>query len=209
MFEFNRLTSFLAYALFITILLRCIYTLVVKNWNYFSERNIVFERGIPVIGTVFGSSVSVVLGKKSLPESVRDVYKKHSDRRFIGIYDMGSKPAYMIIDPDLINKICIKDFDYFVNHFFQLDKELDPLMGRILMSMSNQEWRDMRGTMSPLFTGSKMRQMLTLIIECTNDFNTSVRKEIASKSKTGALEFDMMDLMTRVTNDIIGKPNSI
>lgn len=209
MFEFNRVTNFLAYALLITILLRCIYTLIVKNWNYFSDRNIVFERGIPVIGTVFGSSISVVSGRKSMPESVRDIYKKHSDRRFIGIYDMGSKPAYMINDPDLVNKICIKDFDYFVNHFFQLDKELDPLFGRILMSMSNQEWRDMRGTMSPLFTGSKMRQMLALMMECTNDFNTSVRNEIASMSKTNALEFDMMDLMMRATNDIIGESNDI
>lgn len=209
MFELNRVTSFLAYALLISILLCCIYTLFVKNWNYFTERNIVFKRGIPVIGTIFGSSISVVLGKRSMPESVRDVYRKHSDRRFIGIFDMGSKPAYMINDPDLINKICIKDFDYFQNHFFQLDKELDPLMGRILMSMSNQEWRDMRGTLSPLFTGSKMRQMLTLMVECTNDFNTSVRTEIASKTKTNALEFDMMDLMMRATNDIIGKPNDI
>lgn len=204
MFEFNRATSFLAYALFISILLRCIYMLIVKNWNYFSDRNIVFVRGIPVIGTIFGSSISVVLGKKPFPESVRDVYRKHPDQRFIGIFDMGSKPAYLINDPELINKICIKDFDHFVNHFFQLDKELDPLMGRILMSMSNQEWRDMRGTLSPLFTGSKMRQMLALMIECTNDFNTSARNQM-SKSKTNALEFDMMDLMMRVTNDIIGE----
>lgn len=209
MFEFNRVTSFLAYALFTTILLRCVYTLIVKNWNYFSDRNIVFERGMPVIGTIFGSSISTVLGTKSFPESVCGIHKKYSDQKFIGIYDLGSKPAYLINDPELINRIGIKDFDHFVNHFFQLDKELDPLMGRILMSMSNQEWRNMRGTLSPLFTGSKMRQMLALMIECISDFNTSVRNEISSKSKTNALEFDMMDLMMRVTNDIIGEPNDI
>ena len=54
-----------------------------------------------------------------------------------------------------------------------------------------------------------MRQMTELMNECTNDFNTYVRNEIQSKSKNKSLEFDMMDLMMRVTNDIIGKANDI
>lgn len=204
MFEFNSVTSFLANALLISILLRLIYTLLIKHWNYFSDRNIVFERGIfPVLGTFFGN-INVILGKKSIPENINEIYKKHPDRKFIGIYDLGGTPSHMIRDPELVNKISIKDFDYFVNHYFQLDKHLDPLVGRTLFSMANQEWRDMRGTLSPLFTGSKMRHMLTLMTECANDFNTCVRNEIKAKSKTDSLEFEMIDLMMRVTNDIIG-----
>ena len=53
-----------------------------------------------------------------------------------------------------------------------------------------------------------MRQMTELMNECTNDFNACVRNEISSKSKTSSLEFDMLDLMMRVTNDIIGKKNN-
>lgn len=67
MFEFN-FTKFLAFALVISIFLRVVYLLIVKNWNYFSERNIVcYERGMPVIGTLLGN-VQTILGKKSLPE---------------------------------------------------------------------------------------------------------------------------------------------
>lgn len=202
MFEFNSVTSSLAFGLFISILARLIYTSIIKYSNYFSDHNIVFERGLPVSGTFFGD-INLLLGRKSLPELLQNVYKKHSDQKFVGVYDVGGSPAYMINCPDLINKIAIKDFDYFVDHFFQLDKRLDPLVGRILFSMSSQPWRDMRATLSPLFTGSKIRHMLTLMTECNNDFNTCVRNEILSKSSNNSLEFDMFDLMTRLTNDTI------
>lgn len=56
-------------------------------------------------------------------------------------------------------------------------------------------------SLSPLFTGSKMRQILTLITDVTNEFNKCVRHEISTKSKTNSLEFDTMDIMMRVSYD--------
>lgn len=204
MFEFSSVTSFLAYTLFISTLLRFVYTFILKNWNYFADRNIAFERGWPVLGTIFGN-INLILGKISMPDSMYNIYKKHSERKFVGIYDLGGKPSFLINDPELINRISIKDFDHFVNHFLLFDEELNPLITKTLFAMSNQQWRDMRGTLSPLFTGSKMRQMLSLMIDCSNEFNTYVRNDISLKSKgNDCLEFDMMELMMRLTNDVIG-----
>lgn len=82
---------------------------------------------------------------------------------------------------------------------------MDPLLGRTLFSMSNQPWRDMRATLSPLFTGSKMRTMMSLMIECVQDFNTFVRKEILSNgSRNKSQEYNMSELMSRLANDVIG-----
>lgn len=203
MFEFCSVTITLATTLVVTTLMYIIYVLMIKHWNFFTERNIVFERGLPVVGTFFGD-IQVLLKKKSVAESVQDVYNRHSNRKFIGMYDIGGVPSYMIKDPELINRITIKDFDYFVNHFFQLDTSLDPLLGRALFSMANQPWRDMRNTLSPLFTGSKMRHMLVLLNECSKDFNEYIRQDILSKSATNGVEYDMSDLMMRLTNDGIG-----
>lgn len=146
----------------------------------------------------------MMLGKESMAISSQNIYNKHSDKKFVGIFQLGGSPSYIIRDLDLIRDITIKDFDYFMNHYFQLDKKTDPLLGRALFGMSNQPWRDMRTTLSPLFTGSKMRFMLTLMIECVGDFNTHIRKEISTKSRTKSLEYNMMDLMMRLSNDIIG-----
>lgn len=108
-------------------------------------------------------------------------------------------------DLDLIRDITVKDYDYFLNHYFRMEKSLDPLLGRTLFSMSNQPWRDMRSTLSPLFTGSKMRLMMTLMIECVHDFNTFVRTDIlTNESKNKSQEYNIMELMSRLANDVIG-----
>lgn len=204
MFEFIGVTKFLAFASVILSFVYVVYSLIIKKWKYFSERNIVcYERGIPVFGTLFGST-EMILGKKSLPEYSQEIYQKYSERKFVGMYDIGGKPSLLIRDPDLVNKISIKDFDHFVNHFFQLDRSLDPIVGRTLFGMTNQKWRDIRSTLSPLFTGSKMRYMLTLINDCAQDFNAFIRDEILTKSNTSSREYDISTLIMRLSNDIIG-----
>lgn len=200
MFEFSGVTNFLFFALVISVIVRVFYSLVVKNWNYFTERNVAFKRGLPILGTFYRT----MLGKEPMAISSSNVYQENAGRRFIGMYEIGGRPSFMILDPDLIRDITIRDFDYFVNHFFQLDKQLDPLLGRSLFSMSNQPWREMRSTMSPLFTGSKMRYMLSLMNERVHDFNAYIRNDILSKTKTNSQEYNMMELMMRLTNDIIG-----
>lgn len=202
MFEFCGVTSVLASAI-ICIVLHIIYKLIIKNWNYFVNRNVIYERGIPVIGTFMGN-FKTLLGKKSIFESIQDIYDRHSNRKLIGIYDIGGSPSYFIRDIDLIHKITIKDFDTFMNHSFQIDRELDPLMSRVLFTMKNQSWRDMRSTLSPIFTGSKMRHMLSLMINCTNELTAHIRNDILSKSKGHSHEYNVMDLMMCLTNDIIG-----
>lgn len=204
MFEFVGITKFLAFAVVILSFVHVVYSLIVKKWNYFPERNIVcYERGVPVIGTFLGS-IQTILGKKSLPDFSQEIYQKYSDRKFVGMYDIGGKPSMLIRDPDLINKISIKDFDHFVNHFFQLDRNLDPIVGRTLFGMTNQKWRDMRSTLSPLFTGSKMRYMLRLINDCCQDFNAFIRNEISSTPNTNSREYNISTLIMRLSNDIIG-----
>lgn len=200
MFEFSGVTSSLALTLAISAIVRVIYLLIIRNWNYFTERNVKFERGLPILGSMY----QTMLGKFPMAITTQKIYQKHSDNRFVGMFEIGGQPSFMIMDPDLIRDITIKDFDYFVNHFFQLDKKLDPLLGRALFGMTNQPWRDMRSTLSPLFTGSKMRYMLSLINGTVQDFNAYIRNDILSKTKTNSLEYNMNDLMMRLTSDIIG-----
>lgn len=200
MFEFSGVTNFLTFTLVVSVIVRIIYLLIVKKWNYFTERNVEFERGWPIVGSMYAA----MLGKISMAIASQQIYQRHPNKRFIGMYEMGGNPSFLICDPDLIRDITIKDFDYFVNHNFRLDKDLDPLLGRTLFSMSNQPWREMRSTMSPLFTGSKMRFMLTLMNESVRDFNHFIREDIEKNSKSKGLEYNMMDLMMRLTNDIIG-----
>lgn len=197
---FEWITYFLAFALIIFFVIYPIHVLIIKNWNYFSVRNVEFERGLPILGSMY----RYVLKKEPIAISTRNIYNKYSNSKFVGFYHLGGKPSYMIRDLDLVRDITIRDFDHFTNHHLRVDKELDPVLGSSLFSMKNQEWKDMRSTLSPLFTASKMRFMLTLMMECVDDFTAHIRNEITSKSTTQSLEFNTKELMMSLSNDIIG-----
>lgn len=120
--------------------------------------------------------------------------------RIFGIYENG-KPSFYVNDPELIRQITVKDFDHFVNHrnFFN-DADEGALFGKSLFAMKDQKWKHMRSTLSPAFTGSKMRMMFQLI--------TDVAQQAVDymKSKEGiqtGRDVDIKDYFLHFTNDII------
>lgn len=204
MFVVNGLTSFLTFALIILAIVRVIYLLMIKNRKYFIQQNIRFENGYPTLATMYLSILGKILAPST--KSLQNIYQKHSrNRKFIGINQIGGRPLLMIMDPDLICDITIKNFDCFVDHIFQFDKDLDPLVGHSLFNMSGQQWQKMRNTLSGLFTGNKLRRMLPLMNNCITDLNAYIRTEIGKKPKADGLEFNMNDLMLRFETDVITK----
>lgn len=172
---------------------------VFKTWDYFKERGIKFDRGLPFLGTLYRA----MSGRESIAISMQDLYNRYSTDRFIGFYQMGGKPTYLVRDPELIKAVTVKDFDHFVNHGFQIDKELDPLMGRILFNINDEKWRELRSILSPLFTGSKMRMMLSLMGETVEEFIGDIKEQVLTAGPNRGVEYNLMDLFTCSTNDAI------
>lgn len=104
----------------------------------------------------------------------------------------------MIKGPELIKKITIKDFDHFVNHRKFVDAEEDPFFSQNLFSITDEKWRNMRATLSPSFTSSKMKFMFGLIDECAKEF-----VDYFKNKKSKVLELEMRDTLRRFTNDVI------
>lgn len=104
----------------------------------------------------------------------------------------------LIRDLELIKRITIKDFDHFLNRNSFSNEKLEPLMAKNLASLKGEKWRDMRSTLSPSFTGRKMRAMFVLISESSEQFVSHFEKR---GSET--IELDMKDAFTRLTNDVI------
>lgn len=122
----------------------------------------------------------------------------------MGFYNL-TTPIFMIRDPDVAKKIMVKDFDHFTDHTPTMtgtSEEIDDrgLFSNSLFSLRGQKWRDMRATLSPAFTGSKMRHMFELVAEC----GWSMAEFLRSEAKAGKrLEFEMKDTFERVGNDVI------
>lgn len=69
-----------------------------------------------------------------------------------------------------------------------------------MLFMKGEKWRNMRSTLSPAFTGSKMRQMFGLVTECTDDVVKHFQKKAANGER---INIEMKDFFRRYTNDVI------
>lgn len=109
-------------------------------------------------------------------------------------------PQYIIRSPEIIKQIGVKDFDYFEDHRAFTDEKTDKLWGNSLFLMKGEKWRQMRATLSPAFTGSKMLQMFELVSECADD----IVKHCLTQSASGErVNIEMKDFFSRYTNDVI------
>ncbi|XP_055589840.1 cytochrome P450 9e2-like [Uranotaenia lowii] len=110
-------------------------------------------------------------------------------------------PLFVLRDLSLIKQITVKDFDHFMDHrpiFGTKSESPDQLFVKMLFTMTDQRWRNMRATLSPAFTGSKMRQMFELVVNCAESMADFYRGHVGNGK-----EYEMKDIFSRFTNDVI------
>lgn len=112
------------------------------------------------------------------------------------------RPTYMLRDPELYKHIAVKNFDSFVDHQFIIEPQMDSLMGNTVFLMRGEKWRKMRSTLSPAFTGSKMRHMFELVRDCVVDAQSFLLETIFTSIGCQS-EVEITDFYSRVTNDTI------
>ncbi|XP_063916746.1 cytochrome P450 9e2-like [Zophobas morio] len=158
-----------------------------------------FRKGVPQIKPtfIFGNMWPMILRKRSVPEIIQDMYNFDKDLRYVGIYQF-LRPALMLRDPELIKQITVKDFDHFLDHVALVDPDADPLFGRNLFGLNGMKWREMRSTLSPTFTSSKMKHMFSLMSQNGEQF----AKYFLQKNED-VIEVEMKDLAARFANDVI------
>lgn len=119
--------------------------------------------------------------------------------RIYGLTD-GIRPQYIIRDPKLVKLFAIKAFDNFEERLVFVNEKTDKLWGNSLFFLNGEKWRQMRQTLSPAFTSSKMRQMFELVSNCSGDVVKYLNKQIPNGKP---LDYEMKDFFSRYTNDVI------
>ncbi|XP_055679451.1 probable cytochrome P450 9f2 [Lutzomyia longipalpis] len=172
-----------------------IHDLDTKNGDFFFNRNIrsVKRRG------VLNGLLKVVLRQVSMVEIIYEMYYEHPREKLVGFWDMG-RPTILLRDPELVKTVAVKEFDRFQDRRAVITEQMDELFGNSLLMLKAQKWRDMRSTLSPAFTGSKMRVMCELVVEICEQMVEFVKQDAKVK---GPQEYEMKDLFSRLTNDVI------
>ncbi|XP_069676207.1 cytochrome P450 9e2-like [Periplaneta americana] len=183
---------------------------VIGTWthNHFYKMNVHHLKPVPF----FGNMAPMILGKLSYPDFINDLYKKLDGHKYGGVYEF-FRPVIMLRDPELIKTVTIKDFEFFVDHTNPVTEDVEPLLGKGLLNLKGQKWKDMRSTLSPAFTSSKMKTMFTLITECGEQLGDFLKTCIKDKNmpvedckierEGDMLVVELRDLFTRYTNDVI------
>jgi len=125
------------------------------------------------------------------------MYYYFPNAKYVGSMDLGT-PAILLRDPELIKNIMVKDFEHFPDHPTFMDESVEPLFGKNVFSLRGDRWKEMRNTLSPSFTASKMKFMFDLISKCSHDF---VNYLIDHSELCHVIE--TKDAFRRYTNDVI------
>nr|AAK32960.1 cytochrome P450 [Anopheles gambiae] len=158
------------------------------------------KRGVPYVPPSFPHGNLGGFGKKlHMSAILQNCYKqlKSSGQPFGGIHFF-INPVALLIDPDLIKTVLVKDFSYFHDRNLYYNERDDPLSHH-LVAMEGTRWKNLRAKLTPTFTSGKMKLMFSTVTAVAEEFDRCMMNEI----KTSPV-VEMKDLLARFTTDIIG-----
>ncbi|KAK0152756.1 Thromboxane-A synthase [Merluccius polli] len=96
-------------------------------------------------------------------DPINQIIRTHG--RVCGYY-IGRRPIVVLADPDMIRQVMVKGFSTFPN---RLNNNFAPKpMSDCLLMLRDEQWRRVRGILTPSFSSAKMREMVPLINTATD-----------------------------------------
>ncbi|KAF2893765.1 hypothetical protein ILUMI_12410 [Ignelater luminosus] len=170
--------------LILTILL---YLYLTRNFNYWKKRNIDYVKPVAIFGNIY----KVVTLQSFMGEFLAELYNI-TKKPFIGFFAF-DKPFLLIRDPELIKRCLIKDFEHFDDRSVMENRRDDEIGSNILFVLKNPAWKSVRVRFTPVFATGKMRGLLPLILEASNDLIAYIKniavKETATETREVAMKF--------------------
>ncbi|KAL1509591.1 hypothetical protein ABEB36_004302 [Hypothenemus hampei] len=165
----------------------------IRTLDHFTKRGVKQTTPWPLLGDDW----PILLGQKVSFEVLKEIYNLYPNARYVGFYPL-SQTCLILRDPELIKQLTVKDFDHFTDHKQLIDAENDKLWSANLFALNGQKWKEMRSTLSPSFTSSKMKHMFGVINETAQDF-----AKYFQDKKENLIEIELKDSFTRYSNDVI------
>lgn len=140
---------------------------------------------------IFGNLIEIA--SDGLKEAFPKWTKKYG--QIVGFY-IGGRPQVLITDFELIRRVMIKDFHIFSNKSQCIPGGVHPQtqLQNMLVWTKDDVWRQLRASLSPSFTSSKLNAMEPLFMSGIDNTVT----ELDDKAKSG-LEFNIKPLLSELT----------
>ncbi|ALC41248.1 Cyp9b2 [Drosophila busckii] len=175
-----------------------IYKWATKDHDEFIKRGLPFEKPMPLLG----NNAAIVMNKASFQKLLEAFYRRNRQHKLVGFFNFRT-PMIQVNDPEIIKKICVKDFEHFPNHQL-LFKTTERLLTDMLSIMKDQRWKHMRNTLTPAFTAAKMRSMFGLMNESFAECMQHLHEKAQGAVRPGeGFELELKEVCNRLSNDLI------
>jgi cytochrome P450 len=189
MFGYSLYTCFSVIVAVVAIGIVILLKYLARNDDYWKQR------GVPYIPRMNIFKLLKVIFEAPLHELQMKFYKKFTKTKYWGGYEM-STPVLAVADPDLLRDILVKDF-----HIFPHRRDItlgDKITDNMVSILKGEDWKRVRTTITPAFTSKRMRQMSSIINDCSMSVVKSCEKHfmqkqpIECKSLFGAYTMDVI-----------------
>ncbi|CAH2048654.1 unnamed protein product, partial [Iphiclides podalirius] len=123
------------------------------------------------------------------------VYKYFKGKPYGGIFE-GRRPTLYIFDPDLLKAITVRDFEHFIDRN-SINSNEPRYLKRSLLNLKGSEWKIVRSTITPAFSSARLKNMLPLIQQSSNEMVKFLQQYDKS-------DVEMKDLVGHLTLEVIG-----
>lgn len=185
--------SWITDAITIVICVASIYYVYAKRvYSYWERKG--FNQ-FPGVSYLFGHFSATFARKEFIADAVTKVYRA-TNEPFIGIYSL-LMPILLVRDPELIRSILIKDFAHFTDRGVYCNEKDDPLSGHIF-ALPGQQWKNLRGKLTPTFTSGKLKSMFATLVGCGSTLQNYL-ENVAKKQEL----LDVREIAASHTTNVI------
>lgn len=175
----------------LVLLLSVFYLYLRYVYSYWSRHGFPYlQPWIPI-----GNLTRVAKREQGFNENLFELHTQTSEP-FVGIY-MLFKPALLVRDPTLIQRMLVNDFPSFHDRGVYCDPKNDPLSNNIF-GMSGDQWKMLRSKLTPVFTSGKMKAMLPMIMREGDRLMTHLEKPA-----DGREVIEIKDLTSRYISEYV------
>ncbi|KAJ3641252.1 hypothetical protein Zmor_027766 [Zophobas morio] len=177
------------------------YYLIKLNYQYWEKRKVPGPKPSFLVGNLG----KVFTLRMSAGDTYTKIYNDYPDEEMVGIY-RGTSPVLLLRDPELIKEVTTKSFSSFHDNDVDILKENDPIFGRNPFALKGEEWKVVRGQLTPGFTSGKMKWLFPLMEEVCTELVKFIDQHPDTTNGQGfeAKELSMMYTLNNVASCAFG-----
>lgn len=175
-----------------------IYFYITEKYKFFESRGIAG----PKPEFFFGNLREAFFKRRHFSSIINDFYEMFKDKeQIIGFYNI-TTPYYLLLDPEVVKQVLVKDFKHFRNNEFSTlsDKKKDPVMALNPFVMRDEEWKEKRTEVATGMTQNKLKAMFPLVLDVGKRFAEYIKNELVHNPGKA---FDSREICVRYTCDTV------